>query len=958
MFFIPRQLRENKQFDFPLNAPVIFDVIDPITLALRRILAHVKGIRTNLQNITGEPAVNDLSYANNILVGSQFRMYVQTRSEPHEWISIHLEVTDIDYDDGLNSFDLLSIGVEYFRQVRQFQDEHETGNYLLSKKQVAGSRDHLNIAEDYSHYPIPVGMTSIGDPYFAPPVNFPHIPSGYTKDGKAYYGRTPSVQIHPLGVTDAGIRFYSAEGKLLTPDTTGRFITGGYSYDGTPFYIPRGLILPSPAGFTTDGIAFYDIPSMLATRDPKLEPFLPNFKRLSHEFPEFETEESKIDKLLASQIADSKVTEYVTAIIKTIAEDYTELLDLFNSVQLHSGKMERESREKAKIDEFTSEVKKNSDVIELLSNIDQFSHLKVSSMRITVEPLSLNFQSVNLSVHKTFLIRYKAARGDRELKDFYLSTRPSDVFSLKTSHVALQGEGVVEIEMTFNPKAMKSEKVEGTFSLIDDTGKCMTYSKLYAVRQSFFSVFPQSLDGGWVAPEKMKTVSFKVTNISNIQISLNVGLETDRKTPDTSLSGLKNKDRPFDLGRSMIKLLPHESTYININCLGNRPGQFSEVVEVSGTGGDIFKVKISFTCGVPVVIFPESLENSKAGADALSRERSSLLKKFTKTEHYGSLRYNLSSDDRSIIQTIMASTADFETRKKTQCLDFGVFPVENSTQTRCITLFNLSDTTQVIGLFSRNKAVSCNDLVRISSKSAISIDINLTINTAINSLVGNFETCIDFYSSDFVENSMTVTAFIGQPLYFPVWDIVCIRPCATLESTSIEMNLMNESHYPITARFNPTKMDAVRKSSFSCSLEGEFMIEAFSTIPVTFSFEARDPGPYMELYAIDILAPNKTTINAAHLNKQLRLCSGCVCPQAISKESLKGIDFLTNWMSHPQRIVNDYPKEEDFTSLYSNFDPSNKKISKDLLFDEPKVLEMKMPGNVLVINQSSLLRIE
>ena len=62
---------------------------------------------------------------------------------------------------------------------------------------------------------------------------------------------------------DVGIRYYSNDGKLLTPDTPSRYITAGYSYAGDAFYIPRGLLLPTPAGYTSDGIPFYDIPTMV-----------------------------------------------------------------------------------------------------------------------------------------------------------------------------------------------------------------------------------------------------------------------------------------------------------------------------------------------------------------------------------------------------------------------------------------------------------------------------------------------------------------------------------------------------------------------------------------------------------------------------------------------------------------------------------------------------------------------
>lgn len=125
-------------------------------------------------------------------------------------------------------------------------------------------------------------------------------------------------------------------------------------------------------------------------------------------------------------------------------------------------------------------------------------------MKISIDSAVIEFQSVQAQLTKTTLIRHKAPRGDHEEREFFISIEPSGVFTTKTFELRLLGEETREIAITFNPTAMKSERVEGSISVIDEFGKKLATCTLNALRQSFIRATPSSIDAGWILPEKRK----------------------------------------------------------------------------------------------------------------------------------------------------------------------------------------------------------------------------------------------------------------------------------------------------------------------------------------------------------------------------------------------------------------------------------------------------------------------
>ena len=794
-------------------------------------------------------------------------------------------------------------------------------------------------------YPVPVGITSGGDPYFAPPVNFPPLPLGYAEDGTPYYGHTNAAFPHPMGLTKDGLRFFSADGKLLTPDTPARFVTGGYSYSGNAFYIPRGLSLPPPAGFTSDGIAYYDIPSMLLHPGTILLPKSPD----AIQGP-FLNEDEKLNALLVKGVVTDEFTEAISKLLESFGPEHQSLKKSFLS---SSGRSLWNPSTGLGTNSFSCDLplryKEPHNIPSLLKSVDQFAHLKGNTMRLNLEPPAVSFQSVNLGITKTIVLRYRAGRGDRELRDFFLSAQPSDVFSLAHSHLALQGEGVQEIDVFYNPSAMKSEKIEGTLSLIDDSGRSLATSTLLAVRQNFFTASPSAMDAGWIVPGNSKSLALRLTNTSSIQINVNLCLESDKRgyDPDGTQGSLRKKST-FELGKTTVRLQPQETIALPVTFFAHAPGKCSDSIDIVGPGGDITRISLCFTSGIPIVIYPENEEDSKAGSAALTRERSSFLKKFSNLD--GNQKLHITHHDTPILQSIMAVLADTNTRKSAHTLDFGISPPKTAKQTRCVSIFNLGDSPLTVALHSHHTGVSCPYLVRIAPRMANTVEIDLLASADGWNGSGNINAAIDVVCSDFQECSINVTAFIGQPLFFPVWDIAFFKACRLEQHDTLTLDLINSSQYAFDFLMNATSPGAEqdRKSRIVTSLEDKVptRIEAFSMIPVSFAYEANDIGPFMQCFDIQILKPFKLLMKTALPNRSLKLIGICIEPKPFSMDEANpnGIDFVKQWISHPSRVSDEYPTLSERQKL---FDPSivaNKAAQKEILVVSRTPMVYNMPG--------------
>lgn len=140
----------------------------------------------------------------------------------------------------------------------------------------------------------------------------------------------------------------------------------------------------------------------------------------------------------------------------------------------------------------------------------------------------------------------------------------------------------------------------------------------------------------------------------------------------------------------------------------------------------------------------------------------------------------------------------------------------------------------------------------------------------------------------------------------------------------LEMSLINESQYDISFVMveeetidNPK--DATLKSSISRDEQTPTVLLAQSTMPVSFSFTPKSRGPYLFPVSIQTTSPFSLKLESLSYGKPLNLVGICIEPLSGAIGSKKsnemdknGIDFLRAWVSHPKRLLDEYPsKKED-----------------------------------------------
>lgn len=786
--------------------------------------------------------------------------------------------------------------------------------------------------------PIPVGVTAGGDPYFAPPVTLPPFPSGYTPEGIPFYGRASIVQPHVLGITSSGVRYYSNDGKLLTADTPSRYLTAGYSYSGHAFYLPRGLAFPAPTGFTSDGIAFYDIPSMLLYPGNLLLP--QSFAMLDQDLM---SEDDKFNAMLAKGLNSEELAGFLSCMKSQLTQQFAYL-------QSSLRKMDRKSNSNLFIEGSLKDLARRAslhdffepmDVAPLLQSVDQFAHTKSCSLRLCLEPSLVAFQSMTLSSTKTAVLRFRVSRGDRDSRDFFISAQPSNLFSVNLSRIVVQGEGVQNVEVTFDPNAMTSQQTEGLLTLIDDSGKCHTSCSLVGLRQSFFKALPGKLEGGWILPGRSKTLYVKITNTSGIQVSLTLCLESERRSLG-SQEALKGAEACSIL-KSNVKLQPQESVQVPILLSRDVPGKYLDTVEVVGPGGDVSRIPVEFKCGNPVVIHPESEEDSKVPLQALSRERTHFLNRFSLAQKdMIDYRTSVTARDTPIFKSIIAATTDFTGAPFSCTVDFGICARSKTKFSRSVTFLNVTDATMTIALKSQSPFVSAPYVLTIAARAAQTVSVELCVNPDDAVCKGNINTYIDVICSEFEGCKIQVFAFVGEPLYFPIWEYSFFKACRLYQKDSITAFLVNDSQYPFDVSVSRSHNESNRLSSILCSLDRRWRIEAFSIIPVHFEYRADDLGPYMQVFDLQVHSPFKAVLKPTVNSTSLKLIGICLEPILSSErgQDSKGIDFIRKWLSQPSRIFEEYPTASERKRLFDL--PINKSTQKEIVLEDSGPIRYEM----------------
>ncbi|KAI9202395.1 uncharacterized protein BJ171DRAFT_584296 [Polychytrium aggregatum] len=901
--------------DFLVNGPVIFDIIQPRTQKLQRVFTTVLSINKELSAIHVQ---NSTSNSNVLEIGATFNIFIRSRADPDKWVSVNLEVIDDDYDD---------VPV----------DASNASEVATKAAKVPSDR--------LFHFPIPSGYSGTNEPYFAPPLNLPPFPIGYTANRIPFYGKTASIKPIPAGMTNFGTRFY-IEGRS-TPNDSAKNLVAGYDNSGFPIFLPRGCNLPSPSGFTPDGIAFYDIPSMMQQRGIMV---LPASLSIQATWPllgkSAEPESPDADAGQRHDILQKKHQERLRNLVVSLESSMTQVSGHFlRGSQRPVGDLNRVSQfnrvRQQDEDCGTEYLEDPDDIIGFLRESEDTGYLKAHGMKVMIDPDILKFQSVHAPVTNSTVLRYRAGRGDHEERDFFVSVEPVDIFSVKSFHFRLQGEGVLEMAVSFNPKAMKADQVDGSLHLIDDSGRKLAMCRLVALKQSFVRVSPLSIDAGWILPERRKESILKIENVSSGAVSINLRMQSDAATtsgtpqapsrPQTSRSG------PFSVALKTLKLQPYEQKSVPISFESASLGRCSDVLEIHSPGGDMIKVQLVGIAGIPITLYPEDAESSMAGAAALTRERCEFMRKFQRGDSKDKPHLNLSPTDTAILKNMMSATSDQESRREAHTLDFGISPMDSHVQMRCLTLMNLSDVSITVGLYCQHPAIKCPYLVRIAPRMANTVEVVLSMASSLaGRATGNIKTIIEVICPEFQNIPLTVRAFIGQPLYFPSWELAFFKPARIGDTESVTLFLINESQYNISFIARgieappPDSNQNFIISSISTDEASPSLISPVSAIPVTFVFNARQRGPLLQSVRFKLLTPFELESPSAMFGKPLSLVGICVEPYIHRPGELpdkNGIDFLRMWMSHPKRVLDEYPSPEEMAQRF-DLQPVLKPLSR------------------------------
>ncbi|ORY39899.1 hypothetical protein BCR33DRAFT_853036 [Rhizoclosmatium globosum] len=797
--------------DFPLYAPVLFDIIQPGQSSLQQILCQVVGIDRDVSAVS----VQRDSNANLLSAGATFNLFIRNRNTPTKWSCINLQVIDDDYRDA-----------QSFGHRQRSVASLPSGQNSLTSLANAAEKGPLPGS------PLPSGFTSTGDPYFPPPVNMPPMPAGYTPDMLPYYGKTPSVKPQPLGITTDGIKFYNSDGSLSEGQ---RNQVGGYDNLGQPFFIPKGCQLPVPIGFTPDGIAYFDVPSILNQKGIML---LPVPKKDRMQWPTFEEEDDSIIQLEIGPDGKPQPKKVTGAML---LED---LLTQLKVTQAEIGKTlvaERTLTTGAirRLKDFNTDLSTilspDSDDPAVLDPEDIIQYLKDKRQ----------FQTVHSPETKNVVLRYRANRGDREERDFFMSVEPADVFTIPSFHLKLQGEGMSQIAVTFNPILVRSERVEGSLSLIDVTGKRLVSCELIGLRQSFIKITPSSIDAGWMLPEKKKELTSEANARAAVaQASAVLGSQGTNTAVVNERTVEEMKKRGFSIPQRALKLGPSESKMVPVIFEPYHLGRFSD------------GMKNSYR------LYPENAEDSQAGGLALTPERTEFMKKFRKTA---------SKDKRH---------------------DGGIH-------------LKLSECAK-----------------------------------------GNIKTAIEVICPEFQNIPLYVKAYVGQPLYFNTWDIAYFKPCPAGVSDQLTLSVINEMTDDL--------------SYFSCMFSDDdtkfSRVLGFSAFPVTFSFTARQRGPWMKHIAFKLnKAFNNMVLPTCPSGNRLTLVGICIEPYAHlpgSTPDKNGLEQLRLWMSHPKRVLDEYAQQDaergkrfELISFSGRYTPRKPADDLDLTFQKEEIVfRQKLKG--------------
>lgn len=194
----------------------------------------------------------------------------------------------------------------------------------------------------------------------------------------------------------------------------------------------------------------------------------------------------------------------------------------------------------------------------------------------------------------------------------------------------------------------------------------------------------------------------------------------------------------------------------------------AQVSNCSDLGGEESLTMLQGTTDFPMDVYPENETNSMYGVDALSLERTHLIKKIGNTPPSEVQRSLLSISEQKVMSDLKPALHTHASRKLLHTLDYGICSIDTRIITRCITIMNWGGSSITCGLYAYDKLITCPRLVKVAAHSASTVEIAFL--SSLTKSRGNYTSVIEVACQGFDNIAIKVTAFVGSPVYVPVWE--------------------------------------------------------------------------------------------------------------------------------------------------------------------------------------------
>ena len=816
--------------------------------------------------------------------GSIFNLYIKPRNstDDSKWVTIQLKVIDDNYDDGID--------FSTPNQIIPLESRRKKASQASKKP------DFFPSFSEIFQYPYPSGYNTNGEPFFSPSINMPSYPSGYNAYGFPFFGKSQSIKPTPIGITPSGSRYYAS---LKNDTNLPKNQLAGYDSEGNPFFIPRGFTLPQPSGFTIDGIPFYDIPSLVRQQGEFTLPSL--FSRLPKVTPNendpwqdtlyyFQKSSAKGNRRFELYFQQQLITHFtkcITGIRQNLLRARNRLINPFatkmsaTAIQFYTPPSDFSVSDPENISRFLREA-------------ICFSHLKPHPIKLMLEPSTAVFQSNKSAIVKSIALRHKAGRGDHTERDVFLSVEPSGIFSIKEFQLTLQGEGFQEINVSFYPMAMKKPIVHGGLHVFDRHGKRMFSASLTASKRSFFSASPSIVDLGWVSINKSKESFLSIENLADYQfnVTFHMGVNSD-------------KFNPFSLPNDFATLRPLETVKILVSFKPKESGRVSIPLKMVGPGGETSFVILQGTTEMPMTIYSEPTYSSNYDISLLSRERTLLVRKFNTMGDKDFLSFK----EKEFISRINAAQKDQKINVDFHTLDYGIcLPIEK-TSTRYITAMNWSNQSIICGLYSHDKCVTCPRVVKVAANSAVTFEVSFS--HFFSKVKGNYTSLIEVSCQDLDNIAIQVKAYIGYPVYMPVWENIFFPPTNLQKTVYLPTHIVNDSFYDVRCYFEGFDAPNENDSHGFGLLEGATNSEKFITLPafsvtlLTLTFKPSRLGVISKEISLRVIAPTQLKLPLVLREKELTLFGICFQTRnpTVDNKLPQFVQKILHWLSQPKSLA-------------------------------------------------------